>query len=126
MAIGKSGKYYRSNHIARMMGDAAEDDALNSKKEGVMDKRDSDNDDWGEDGEKFVISKNDDGTYTTSHGGEDRDHDAFSGAVAHAKEAIGDGEEEDDDDEDRVPADKEPKSEGEPKRGIGGLNSLVD
>lgn len=119
MATGKSGKYYRSSHIARKMGDAADESPKDDAKWDDL-KRDG-----ASDGEKLTIEKTPEGFKSTHEGADgpvEREHPDLQGALDHAKEALGDGGDEDMPDAGREPmADKSAKPSG----ALAGLNSLV-
>lgn len=112
MAFGKTGKYYRSHHIARKMGDDPNE---------VEKKFDDAKGEDGHDGGKVTIEKTP-GGYKSTHEdtGEEREHPDLQGALDHAKEAMGSG------DDDMFASDNEPMSKpSKPSTALSGLNSLV-
>lgn len=112
MVTGKSGKNYRSHHIARKMGDEPNE---------VEKKFDDAKGEDSHSGGKITIEKTPAGFKSTHEDtGEERDSPDLQGALDHAKEALGSG------DDDMSASDNEPMSRpSKPSGALSGLNSLV-
>ena len=100
--IGESGKYYRSGHIARRMGDWP-------REKSSSDVSDEDRDCWDDRGGcdgKCEVEKMLDGYKCVHHGPdgvEEREHPDLRSVMEHLREVLGSDDDEDDLEEEHVP-----------------------
>jgi hypothetical protein len=115
--VGESGKYYRSGHIARRMGDWPGEKS-------ALDVSDEDRDCWDDRGrcdDRCEIEKMLDGYRCVHHGPdgvEEREHPDLQSVIEHLREALGSDDDEDFEEEDLAPGD------GTFSKTPGGLNRL--
>ncbi|WP_158820333.1 hypothetical protein [Granulicella sp. S156] len=100
--VGESGKYYRSGHIARSMGDWP-------REKSSSDVSDEDRDCWDDRGGcdgKCEVEKMLDGYKCVHHGPdgtEEREHPDLRSVMEHLREVLGSDDDEDDLEEEHVP-----------------------